>query len=60
MPFDKNGKYYRKPVYRVEKMRKGLPFATGATDKNPWDDLHKYCNISFSSWASKGSNTELY
>ena len=25
MPFDKNGKYYRKPVYRVEKMRKGLP-----------------------------------
>ena len=25
MPFDKNGKYYRKPVYRVEKMRKSLP-----------------------------------
>jgi len=25
MPFDKSGKYYRKPVYRVEKMKKGLP-----------------------------------
>ena len=25
MPFDKNGKYYRKPVYKVEKTKKDLP-----------------------------------
>ena len=60
MPFDKNGKYYRKPVYRVEKVRKGLPLLEELPTKNPWDDLHKYSNISFGSWASKGSNTELY
>ena len=25
MPYDKNGKYYRKPVYKVEKTKKDLP-----------------------------------
>ena len=25
MPYDKNGKYYRKPVYKVEKIKKDLP-----------------------------------
>ena len=25
MPYDKNGKYYRKPVYKIEKIKKDLP-----------------------------------
>ena len=25
MPYDQNGKYYRQPIYRVKKFKKGLP-----------------------------------
>ena len=33
MPYDKNGKYYRKPVYKVEKTKKDLPQLKNKVEK---------------------------
>ena len=37
MPYDKNGKYYRKPVYKVEKTKKDLPQPKNKVEKTKND-----------------------